>query len=274
MARSELQQALEAGQYGLQIADSFQNPDLQACFCLSIGTTLSHIGSQPLALETLRKIPAIINIEDRSSMLSIGGFEMEIRKFLLLLFWVYVQVGLDHDLLCGQRESALNMTKRGNLLLDAGRIDEAVQLYTDALISDHKWVIVYAQRGIARHKKGELDLAIGDFREVVRLDQRMAAAHYNQGRLLMKQHDLEAAHAALQRAIEIEPDVPGAYMCRALVHLLMMQDDEANKGFRRCLSLQPSLRSIVDAEIKRVLERRAEEAPHSNPPVTAILPVS
>jgi tetratricopeptide (TPR) repeat protein len=198
---------------------------------------------------------------------------MEIRKSLLLLF-LFAGFGLGNAPLYGQAPTAQIMTKRGNLLMEDGRLEEAIQLFSEALASDPRCPVAYVNRGIARQRKGDLDRAIADYGRVARLKPRMAQAHYKRGSLLMKKGDLNAARAAFARAIEIDAKMALAYAYRGLIHLRMTLDGEADKDFKRCLSLQPSLKPGLDTEIKKVLERRAEEASRKSPPVVPYVAVN
>ena len=57
-------------------------------------------------------------------------------------------------------------------------------------------------------------------------------------------------------------------------HEVHRHDDDAEKDFKRCLSLQPSLRSTLDAEITNALGQRAEETSGRSSPLVSRVDVN
>jgi TolB-like protein/tetratricopeptide (TPR) repeat protein len=91
--------------------------------------------------------------------------------------------------------------------------------------------------------------AIGFFREAVRRDGRFAQAHAGIAhaqslkglwRVGMTQADFDEAFAASQRALELEPRMPEAYVARAMLLSLQGRTREADQDFEEAIRLNPA----------------------------------
>ncbi|MCJ7451751.1 MAG: tetratricopeptide repeat protein, partial [Steroidobacteraceae bacterium] len=91
--------------------------------------------------------------------------------------------------------------------------------------------------------------AIEFFREAIRRDERFAQAHAGLAnaqatrglwRTGMTQADFDEAFAASQRALELEPRMPEAYVARAQILSLQVRTQEALQNFEEALRLNPS----------------------------------
>ena len=56
-----------------------------------------------------------------------------------------------------------DLMEKGDKNLDAGKIDEAIKNYTEAIETDNEFPDAYNSRGFAYCQKGEYDKAIADF---------------------------------------------------------------------------------------------------------------
>ena len=107
-------------------------------------------------------------------------------------------------------------------------------------------------RGQAHLRDGTdtaLGPAIGFFREAVRRDERFAQAHAGIAhaqslkglwRVGMTQTDFDEAFAASQRALELEPRMPEAYVARAMLLSLQGRAREADQDFEEAIRLNPA----------------------------------
>jgi Tfp pilus assembly protein PilF len=68
----------------------------------------------------------------------------------------------------------------------------------------------HVEAGLAAKRAGDLDTAIREFESVVKLAPGMAAAHVNLGAVYYARKDYGHAVPSLRRALEINPDLPGA----------------------------------------------------------------
>ena len=107
-------------------------------------------------------------------------------------------------------------------MLRSGRADAAVTLFDEARFPDARWL------GVARYHSGDLEGAASRFRE-----DRTPTGQYNLGNALARLGALEAATAAYDRVLAVEPDHADALYNRALVAAVLEQrsrsrDDEAD----------------------------------------------
>jgi Flp pilus assembly protein TadD len=58
-------------------------------------------------------------------------------------------------------------------------------------------------------------------------------------------------------AVKFKPDFAPAYSSRGIALLLAGKDEEAQKDFDKALKLDPTLKTSLEAQIKRAKEQRA-----------------
>jgi len=71
------------------------------------------------------------------------------------------------------------LIKFGNLTMDSGRFDEAIDAYVKALVIDPKNVDVRVDLGTCYKNAGKPDLAVKEYRKALELDPRHPNAHRN-----------------------------------------------------------------------------------------------
>ncbi len=69
----------------------------------------------------------------------------------------------------------------GDELYEQGRLDEAIDKYTEAIRIEPRWEGPYCKRGTAYYDLGQFDLAIADFNEAIRLDPWGEEGYYGRG---------------------------------------------------------------------------------------------
>ncbi len=69
----------------------------------------------------------------------------------------------------------------GDELYEQGRLDEAIDKYTEAIRIEPRWEGPYCKRGTAYYDLGQFDLAIKDFNEAIRLDPWGEEGYYGRG---------------------------------------------------------------------------------------------
>ncbi len=69
----------------------------------------------------------------------------------------------------------------GDELYRQGRLDEAIDKYTEAIRIEPTWEEPYCKRGTAYYDLGQFDLAIKDFNEAIRLDPWGEEGYYGRG---------------------------------------------------------------------------------------------
>jgi len=103
-------------------------------------------------------------------------------------------------------DNALRHDAVGDLLLQAGRLDEAIVRYQHSLELNSRSAPTHYNLGYALSARGRRDEAIVQFREALAIDPDYAQAHNNLGALLQLTGQVEEALAHYQRAIVLRPD--------------------------------------------------------------------
>lgn len=103
----------------------------------------------------------------------------------------------------------------GNLYFDAGRFDEAIVWYTDALKLDPRNVNVSTDLGVSYYYTDQPDRALEQFARSLEIDPNHTKTILNLGivRAFGKQ-DLEGAQEAWSRVVELAPDSPEGQAAR------------------------------------------------------------
>ena len=92
----------------------------------------------------------------------------------------------------------------------------AIHDYNEALRIDPKSADAYDYRGFSKSKLGHCDEALPDFTTSIQL-KPTPSAYYNRGVCFMRLRDWSSADADLTHAIELNPELAGAYLSRATV---------------------------------------------------------
>lgn len=91
----------------------------------------------------------------------------------------------------------------------AGKLDDAVANYRDALVNDPANPKLHNSMGTILAMQGKLDEAIKAFQEAARLDEKFAEPRRNLGQAYLSQGKVDAAVAEFRAAIALQPDWPG-----------------------------------------------------------------
>ena len=96
-------------------------------------------------------------------------------------------------------------TGLGVALAAAGRLDEAIGEYREAIRLDPRGADAHIDLGRALSVRGEVDEAIAEYREAIRLNPGSSRAHYDLGSALAAQGNLDEAIVHDREAIRLDP---------------------------------------------------------------------
>jgi tetratricopeptide (TPR) repeat protein len=102
--------------------------------------------------------------------------------------------------------NALRHDAVGDLLLQAGRFDDAIARYRGSLDLNARSAPTHYNLGYALSARGRRDEAIAQFREALAIDPDYAQAHNNLGALLQLGGRFDEALTHYQRAVALRPD--------------------------------------------------------------------
>ena len=137
---------------------------------------------------------------------------------------------------------------RGNLQLEAGRLDRAVADYSRAIELDPQSAIAYNNRGVARAVDGDPREAIDDFDHAIAIEPHNACTYTNRGDAYRVCGDCERAVADYTKAVSIDPTRAEAYCGRALAYQHRSECALALADYDRAIELNPG---SADARIGR-----------------------
>ena len=92
--------------------------------------------------------------------------------------------------------------------------------------------------GVQHFEAGRVEEAIAEYAEAIRLDPQFAAAYYNRGQAYFALGQSQRAIPDFDEAIRINPDDPQvafAYVGRAMAHTLLGNDAEAKRDIARAV---------------------------------------
>lgn len=106
-------------------------------------------------------------------------------------------------------------------LQDEGRLEEAVELYLQALELDPEFCDAMDNLGLAYRWLGELDQAIYYYEQSIAIYPENRTAHQNLGLAYRMQERWEDALAEYERLVELSPENPEGYFGMGQVYALM-----------------------------------------------------
>lgn len=129
----------------------------------------------------------------------------------------------------------------GTLLVDSGRLQEAMEHYQLALRFKPDYALTYNDIGTVLVRTGRMQEAIEHFQHALRLEPDFAEAHNNLGTALLDLGQTEAAVAEFQQALKLKPDLPNAYNNLGIVLSKAGRAEEAIKFYELALQINPDL---------------------------------
>jgi tetratricopeptide (TPR) repeat protein len=154
--------------------------------------------------------------------------------------------------------------KAAGTALQQGLIDQAVQLFSDALadkgLSSDRRAVVHNDRGVAQMRRQLWKLAIDDFNRAVVLYPEYAPAYNNRGNALVAVGTLREAIKDFDRALMLAPTYSAAFANRASASFRLGDRDAALADYSRAIELSPQSVSALNG---RGLVHATAERPHA-----------
>ena len=150
--------------------------------------------------------------------------------------------------------------RRGAMLRDLKRFNEALESFEEALRIDPQFVEAHFNRGVALYFLKRHDEALESYARALALKPGLAEAHYNRGLALFDLQRFDEALAAYEQALAVRPAYAEAHLNRGLVLTRLGRYEEALASCERSLELKPDLvEAYIDrGNVLRHLGRTAE----------------
>jgi tetratricopeptide (TPR) repeat protein len=186
--------------------------------------------------------------------------------FLLLGFLTWQQAEIYRSAetlwratLAGNPDCAIAHNDLGYVLLQDGKIDEALDNLQKAVLLQPDDASAQKNLGGAFLEKGQVDEAIIYFRSALELDNNDVGAHNNLGFALFKKGRLNDAIAEYEKALEIQPDDAGVHHNFGLALFKEGLVDKALVHYRKSLKIHPA-DAEVENDIANALSKSGSEA--------------
>lgn len=127
----------------------------------------------------------------------------------------------------------------GNVLKNAGRIDEAAEHFARSLELAPDSAEVHTNVGNILRKLNKNDAAIVHFRKAAELQPNLAAAYYNLAALLSDEGKNDEAITEYQKALELSPEDVDALAGLGVVLTRQGRFEEAVGHYRKAIELKP-----------------------------------
>lgn len=131
----------------------------------------------------------------------------------------------------------------GLVLFQAQETEKAGMLIRKAISIDEKIPLYHANLGRVLKADNQNDAAVLAFREAVRLEPQNPILHADLASAMIASGDVDGARARAHLALELSPDLPEGHLNLglALQELRGPSDDEAMKCFRRAIDIKPDM---------------------------------
>lgn len=165
-----------------------------------------------------------------------------INWFMVVLLFFAVPVQ------CLQAKSPQELFNEGVEELKTGESQAAVDLFTELIMTEPGNAKVHKNRGVALMKLGKVDLAIQDFERALALNPDLPGLYSNLGAAWYYKQAYEKAVINYGYEIEREPESYVSYFNRALCRVLLNQPKLAMADIARCLELKPDFPKALELQ--------------------------
>jgi RNA polymerase sigma factor (sigma-70 family) len=128
---------------------------------------------------------------------------------------------------------------RGRAHYEQGRYDEAMRDLDRSIELNPRFVEAYHYRAFIHMRRGEPDLALTNRRLAIEQEPDNALLHLRYASTLRLLERFEESLASLDRAIELDPNLPGSWRERGVVQARLRRWNEAIADYTEALRLQP-----------------------------------
>ncbi len=154
--------------------------------------------------------------------------------------------------------------RRGQLKAEAGRNQEAIRDFDDAIRADpRRWRAIH-NRGVLLAQSGEFEKAFDDFDRTIKINPKHAKAYSNRAALFVVAGSLTPALKDYARAIELDPSLAVAHRGSGRACHLVGRLDEAINHYNAAVRLAPddayaaASRADLLTDLGRYADARAE----------------
>lgn len=164
-------------------------------------------------------------------------FMVRMWKLILVLFFAATSFSASFGQSIETDASA--RLEHGKGLLDAGKTDEAIEVFNQVMESGSTPLAFY-YRGMAFSVKGWQGLAIKDYTEAIKQDSSQAVYHARRGISRLSLGDVSEAILDLNKALELEPSSSSVMSFRSRALMMSGRPNQALEDVNRAIQINPS----------------------------------
>lgn len=136
-------------------------------------------------------------------------------------------------------KTAVEWVNEGNYLVQAGKYEEAIQAYDEALKINPQNANVWNNKGTALRNLGKDDEAIKAYGEALKIDPQFAIAWDNKGNALGILGRYDEANKAFNEALKINPQYADAWYGKGNNYFYSGDYNKAIEMFDRAIAIDP-----------------------------------
>ncbi len=150
----------------------------------------------------------------------------------------------------------------------AGRLKEAVEIYTEVIAKNPRSVEAYNWRGMAHEDLGQLDQALADYNKAIEISPDYADAYNNRGEVYRKKNMIPQATADYRKATQLDKNFAEAYYNMGLMHELQKRGGLAVPEYENYLKFKPDAADKQEVLDKIKALKKTAGAQEPPPPST------
>jgi serine/threonine protein kinase/tetratricopeptide (TPR) repeat protein len=128
---------------------------------------------------------------------------------------------------------------RADELIQQGKLDEAIQVYSSALRLDKNNGLLYFQRGKAFAAQGKYEDAVRDYDQALALNPDLTKVYVHRGKAQFRLGNYPEAFRTFNRAVNLNESDPEVYFERGAALFAQKRYKDAMGDLSRCLELDP-----------------------------------
>lgn len=146
----------------------------------------------------------------------------------------------------------------GNILLQNGRVDEAIVHFEKAVELQPDMADPRDSLGTALLEKGRVDEAIAQFQSALEIQPDYALTYYDLGSAFLRQGRLDEAISSFQKALELKPNDAQIHNNLGLALFQNGRVDDAIIHYQKALELWPN-NDVIQDNLNRALFQKSQE---------------
>ena len=135
--------------------------------------------------------------------------------------------------------TAQDRFRRGFRAAKEGRLQEAVEEYTEAIRMNPGYASAYNNRGNLYRELNEYQKALDDYNKAIELDPEDPNAYFTRGLLYHKLNECQEALEDFNQALELGPDHPDCYYSRGSLYYKLNEHQKALEDFSKAIERNP-----------------------------------